>query len=55
MQSPSDTKEDRAVELIPAVRPLAPWRVAKVEALPGFRLRVRFNNGSEGTVEMVVS
>jgi len=52
MQSPADTQEDRAVELIPAVRPLAPWRITKVEALPGFRLRVRFNDGSEGTVEM---
>ena len=29
-----------------------PWRVAPVEALPGFRLRVRFNDGTEGTVEM---
>ena len=52
MQSPADTQEDRAVELTPAVRPLAPWRVAEVEALSGFRLRVRFNDGSEGTVEM---
>ena len=52
MQSPADTQEDRAVELTPAVLPLAPWRVAEVEALPGFRLRVRFNDGSEGTVEM---
>jgi hypothetical protein len=34
------------------VRPLAPWRVADVEALPGFRLRVRFNDGTEGVVEM---
>jgi Protein of unknown function (DUF2442) len=25
---------------------------AEVEALPGFRLRVRFNDGSDGTVEM---
>jgi hypothetical protein len=34
------------------VRPQAPWRVAEVEALPDFRLRVRFNDGAEGTVEM---
>ena len=33
-------------------RPRAPWRVADVEALPGLRLRVRFNDGTEGTVEM---
>jgi hypothetical protein len=38
--------------LTPPVRPLASWRVAEVEALPGLRLRVRFNDGTEGTVEM---
>lgn len=29
-----------------------PWRVATVEALPGFRLRVRFMDGTEGTVDL---
>jgi hypothetical protein len=52
LQLPADTREDCAVELTPAVRPLAPLRVAEVEALPGFQLRVRFADGSEGTVEM---
>ena len=32
--------------------PGAPWRVASVESLPGWRLRVRFNDGLEGIVEM---
>jgi hypothetical protein len=48
MQSHADAQEDRA----PAARPRAPWRVAEVEALPGFRLRVRFSDGTGGTVEM---
>jgi hypothetical protein len=48
---PTDAQEDRAAELIPPVRP-APWRVAHVEALPGFRLRVRFNDSAEGIVEL---
>jgi hypothetical protein len=52
MHSHADAQEDRAAELTPPVRPRAPWRVADVEALPGFRLRVRFNDGTEGTVEM---
>jgi uncharacterized protein DUF2442 len=52
MQSHADAKEDRAAELTPTVRPRAPWRVADVEALPGFRLRVRFNDGTEGIVEL---
>jgi hypothetical protein len=29
-----------------------PWRVAVVEPLPNFMLRVRFNDGLEGIVEM---
>ena len=52
MQSHADAQEDRPAELIPPVRPAAPWRVADVEALPGFRLRVRFNDGTEGIVEL---
>ena len=52
MHSPADAQEDRAAELIPPVSPRAPWRVADVKALPGFRLRVRFNDGIEDTVEM---
>lgn len=34
------------------IRPNAPWRVAEAEVLPGFRLRVWFNDGTEGMVEM---
>jgi Protein of unknown function (DUF2442) len=52
MQSHADAEEDRAAELTPPLRPRAPWRVAEVEVLPGFRLRVRFNDDTEGTVEL---
>ena len=52
MQAAADTQEDRTAELIPPVRAQAPWRVAEVEALPGFRLRVCFNDGSAGIVDM---
>jgi Protein of unknown function (DUF2442) len=52
MQSHADAQEDRAADLTPPVRPAAPWRVADVEALPGYRLRVRFNDGAKGMVEM---
>jgi hypothetical protein len=30
-----------------------PWRLAAVEALPGFRLRVQFMDGTEGTVDLM--
>jgi hypothetical protein len=52
VQSHADAQENRAPELTPPVRPRAPWRVAEVEALPGFRLRVRFNDGTVGAVEL---
>jgi hypothetical protein len=34
------------------VRTTAPWRLTEVEVPPGFRLHVRFNDGTEGTVEL---
>jgi len=40
------TEQDSA----PGVTPSAPWRVAKVEPLPDYRLRVRFVDGTEGEV-----
>jgi hypothetical protein len=52
MHSHADTQDDRAAQVTPAVRPQAPWRVADLEVLPGFRLRVRFNDGTEGSVDM---
>jgi hypothetical protein len=38
--------------LTPAVQAAAPWRLAHVEVLPGFRLHLRFNDGTEGNVEL---
>ena len=52
MRSHADAQENHATELTPPVSPRAPWRLASVEVLPGFRLRVRFNDGTEGTVEL---
>jgi hypothetical protein len=52
MRSHADAEEDSSAEVTPLVRPSAPWRVADVEVLSGFRLRVRFNDGIEGTVEL---
>jgi hypothetical protein len=34
----------------PGLKPSAPWRVVRVQALPGYRLRVRFVDGTEGEV-----
>lgn len=42
-------KEERPVTM---TVPRSPWRVVAVEALPAFRLKVRFLDGSEGTVDM---
>ena len=53
MSSQTAAQQDRAAEVIhPTVRPRAPWRVASVEALPAWRLRVRHNDGVAGFVDM---
>jgi Protein of unknown function (DUF2442) len=52
MQSQPVAEEDPAAGIAPAVRPVMPWRVASVEALPGSRLRVHFLDGLEGVVDM---
>jgi len=53
MSSQTAAQQDRAAEVIhPTVRPRAPWRVAAVEALPAWKLRVRHNDGVAGFVDM---
>ena len=52
MQSQPIAEEDPAAAIAPPVRPSMPWRVASVEALPVYRLRVRFLDGFEGIVDM---
>ena len=53
MSSQPASEEDHAADVIyPPIVPRAPWRVAEVEALPGWRLRVRHNDGVAGTVDM---
>lgn len=45
-------EEDSSAAVAPAVRPVMAWRVVSVEALQGYRLRVRFLDGLEGVVDM---
>jgi hypothetical protein len=45
-------QEDRAAEVIPPVRPSAPWRVRAVAALPEYRLSVEFMDGLTGIVDL---
>ena len=39
-------------DLALGVTPRAPWRVTEVTVLPGYRLRVTFNDGRRGIVDM---
>jgi uncharacterized protein DUF2442 len=52
MQPTDASQADRASEVVPAVRPAAPWRVTSVEVLPEARLGVRFVDGTAGEVQM---
>lgn len=52
MRAQSAAKENSSVAVSPPIQPRMPWRVAAVEAMPGFRLHVRFVDGTEGTVDL---
>ncbi|MBA2592904.1 MAG: DUF2442 domain-containing protein [Gammaproteobacteria bacterium] len=52
MHTHANAEEDRTPEIIPPITPSAPWRVREVEPRPQFRLWVRFNDGTEGDVDM---
>jgi hypothetical protein len=52
VRTDADAEEDRTLEIAPPINPRADWRVADVQALPGYRLRVRFNDATEGEVDM---
>ena len=45
-------KENQPAGIVPPVVPSAPWRVVAASTEPGYRLRVRFVDGLEGTVNM---
>lgn len=46
------TKTDSTAGVVPAPRPAAPWRVARVEPQAGMRLLVTFVDGTRGEVRM---
>ncbi len=52
MRTQSATKQDPPFTVTPPIQPRMSWRVMAVEALPGFRLHVRFVDGTEGTVNL---
>ena len=48
----ANAEQDFTSEIVPLINPRAPWRVAKVSHAPEYKLSVRFNDGTEGTVSM---
>ena len=52
MQPQPLAEDNSAAAVAPAVRPVMPWRVVSVEALRGYRLRVRFLDGLDGVLDM---
>jgi len=48
----SVSEKDPPAPITPPIHPRMPWRVVEVHPLADFRLRVRFVDGMEGTVEM---
>jgi hypothetical protein len=52
MHTHAKAEKDRIPAIVPPITPTTPWRVRQVEARPEFRLWVRFNDGTEGDVDM---
>jgi|SRR5437660_8404784 len=52
MQSTANTETDRAVEVVPEISHMVPWRVTSVVVLPDAQLDVSFVDGTTGKVEM---
>ena len=52
MLSKPNAGQNRSAAVVPPIVPKTRWRVASVEALPDYRLRVRFLDGLEGIVDM---
>jgi hypothetical protein len=52
MHTHADAEQDFSAQIVPAIIPKAPWRISEVRPMPDYRLWVRFNDGTQGTVEM---
>jgi hypothetical protein len=52
MLKQSTSKQDFPVAITPEIYPRMPWRVVEVAPLDGFRLSVRFVDGTTGTVDL---
>jgi len=52
MRTQSAAQKNSPLDVTPAIRPASPWRVESVEALPGYRISVRFLDGTGGIVDL---
>lgn len=52
MRTQSAAPQNSPLAVTPPIQPRMPWRVVAVDALPDFRLHVRFVDGTEGTVDL---
>jgi hypothetical protein len=52
MHTHADAEQNFSPQIAPAITPKAPWRIAEVRPMPDYRLWVRFNDGTQGTVAM---
>ncbi len=52
MQPTRTPESDSAARVVPAPRSAAPWRVVALQAKPGLRLDVTFEDGTRGEVRL---
>ena len=52
MRTQSNPQENPTAVLTPVIQPRMPWRVTAVQALPFFKLRVYFVDGTQGIIDL---
>ena len=52
MRTKSASQKDSTFTVMPEIKPKMPWRVSEVKTLEGFRLQVRFIDGTEGEIDL---
>ncbi|MCM2357891.1 MAG: DUF2442 domain-containing protein [Geobacteraceae bacterium] len=52
MHPQADTEQNFSAQIVPAIIPKAPWRISEVRPMPDYRIWVKFNDGTQGTVAM---
>jgi hypothetical protein len=52
MRTKSNAKTHQALGIVPEIIPASKWRIREVKTRPGHKLWIRFNDGTNGEVDL---